>query len=93
MDNQNNELIELRSQIAAQARQLILDGAGEPETRLQMLMELIRSGESTIDIYRSAYEITQQLSNDDDKINSMLSLLYEIDKNIAMNNSDTDSES
>jgi len=91
MQEQKNELLELRSQIAAQAKQLTLDSTGDPDARLQILMEVIRSGESTLDIYKTTYEVIQQLSDDDDKVSAMLGLIYEIDKDIAVQGANTDS--
>jgi hypothetical protein len=84
MEEQKNELLELRAQIVAQTKKLAVEGNGSPEARLQILMEVIRSGESSVDMYKSVYEIMQQLPGDDDKMNGMLDLLFEIDKGIAV---------
>lgn len=88
MEEQKNELLELRSQIVAITQQLALSGTGSPETRLQILLEIIRSGESTTETYKSAFEIMQQLTNDDEKMNSMLDLLFEIDKDLSVEKAD-----
>lgn len=83
MQEKKDELLALRSQIVAQTNQLALGGTGSPDSRLQILLETIRSGEATVDMYRSAYEIMQNFSNDDDKMNAMLDLLFEIDKDLS----------
>ncbi len=90
MEDQKNALLELRGQIVAQTKKLALEGTGAPESRLQVLMEVIRSGDSTADTYKSAYEIMQQLPSDDDKMNGMLDLLFEIDKDIAVEEDSND---
>lgn len=84
MENQKNELLELRAQIVAQTQQLALKGTGAPEARLQVILEVIRSGESTMDMYKAAYSIMQQLPGDDEKMNGMMDLVFEIDKDLAV---------
>lgn len=84
---EKNELLELRAQIVAQTKKVALEGSGSPEARLQVLMEVIRAGESTVDTYKATYDISQQLSGDDDKMNAMLDLLFEIDKDLAVEES------
>jgi len=88
VEENKNELIELRSQIVARTKLLALDGTGTPESRLQILLEVIRSGESTLDIYKTTFGIIQQLSNDDEKLDAMLDLVFEIDKDLAAKKSE-----
>ncbi len=84
MSDQNNELLELRAKVVDQMQKLALGSSGDAETRLQLLMEMARAGKATTEVYHAVYEIVSQIPNDDDKMNAMLDLLYELDRAVSI---------
>lgn len=81
----NNTLLGLRQQIVEGAQQLALAGTGAPYNRLQVLLEIIRSGTATQDAIETAFRLTKELDDDESKLNATLDLLYEVDQLIAAN--------
>lgn len=73
------ELLQLRQKIVDQIKVLAMEGDAQPSDKLQVLMGLIRSGDSSPDVMVKAYEISQQLDGDPLKLDAMLDLIYEID--------------
>lgn len=78
-----DSLLELRKQIVQSAQQLALDGAGTPESRLLVLLELIRTNDASQEVYNRAYELAKSQDDDDAKLSGLLDLLFEIDQAIA----------
>lgn len=83
------ELLRLRAEIIASARQLAIDGVGEPSDKLEVLMSLIRSGDTSQELLSRAYQTAQQLSQDSDKLSAFLDIVYEIDAELASNEEET----
>jgi len=78
----NSELLQLREQIVGKTRQLALsDENTDPANRLEILMGLIRSGDTSKEVMQQASEIAEQLP-EDDRLNAYLDLIYEIDARI-----------
>jgi len=78
-----DSLLELRKQIVQSAQELALNGAGAPESRLQVLLELIRSRDASQEVYNQAFELAKRQDDDDAKLNGLLDLLFELDQVIA----------
>lgn len=79
-----DQLLELRSKIVSSAQEIALNGNGSPDERLQVLLTIIRDGAASLDILAKTYELIQQGSVDDDKLNALLDLLYEVDEQLGV---------
>ena len=76
---QNDQLLELRNKIVQSAQQVALHGEGSEAERLQLLLGIIRGGDATIEVLTKAYELSQSIEGDEDKLSTLLYLLYEVD--------------
>ena len=73
------ELLQLREQIVGKTRQLAIDSENtDPINRLEVLMGLIRSGDTSKEVMQHAYDAASQLP-EDAKLDAFLDLIYEID--------------
>ena len=79
MQEQNNNILDLRQRVVDRAKELALHGNGSPQDRLQILMGLARSGRADYDVLSAAFELSNNLPSDDDKLSALLDILYEID--------------
>ena len=86
-----DELLALREQIVDTTRQLALDGNASTEDKIDILIGLIHSGDSSPELFHRAYETASSLESDDKKMDAMLDLLYEVDARISA--SDTENAS
>lgn len=78
-----DELLQLREQIVGKTRQLALDDDNtDPASRLEVLMGLIRSGDTSKELMQQAAEITEQLP-EDGRLDAYLDLIYEIDARLG----------
>jgi hypothetical protein len=79
------ELLKLREEIASHVRGLALatNDDGNSEAKLEVLMNLIRSGDSSKDLLYGAFETAQKLPEGSSKLNALLDLMYEIDAELA----------
>lgn len=80
---QLDALIELRKQIAQNAQELALNGAGSVEERVSVLMGIIRASEPDRAVYARVYEMIRQVDDNDAQMGYLLDLLYEIDAKIS----------
>lgn len=89
------ELLKLREEIAGHVRGLALatDDDGNPEAKLEILMNIIRSGDSSRDLLYGAFETAQKLPENSSKLNALLDLMYEIDAELAADEFNTNVES
>ena len=76
-------IMQLRQEIVKSAQELALQDSGNAGEQLQLLMELVRSGDASVDVIRKAYELTSQLNDNDLKLANYLDLLTEIDVHIV----------
>lgn len=76
---QKEQLLELRSKVVQAAQAVALNGDGAPEERLQVLLSFVRSGDANLEILTKVYELSQTISNGDDKLSVLLDVLYEVD--------------
>jgi|GEM_PF-1086731 len=76
----NNELLDLRNRIITDTKQLALAGQGDPQERLQVIMEMIKGGDSNPELFTAAYDLIAKISVDDDRLQESLNLLFEIDQ-------------
>lgn len=82
-----DELLKLREQIINNTRQLALDNEdADPVARLEVLMGLIRSGDTSAEVMHRAYEVAAKLSEDSSKLDAFLDLVYEIDVQLGDEN-------
>lgn len=77
------ELLEFRQKIVGSVRQLALEDDTDPANKLQVLMGLIRSGDSSREALTAAYEAAQQLPEVTEKLDMLLELVYEIDAQLG----------
>lgn len=84
---QKEQLLELRSKIVQSAQTLALKGSGEPEERLQVLLNLVRSGDANLEMLTKVYELSQTIGNDDDRLSVLLDVLYEVDAKLSQDDS------
>lgn len=80
---EKEQLIELRKKIVASAQEIALHGDGSAADRLQILLSLIRDGVGDTNVLSKAFELAQTLENPDDKLSTLLDLLYEVDAKIT----------
>lgn len=78
-----NTLLEIRKQVVDGAQKIALEGSGAPVDRLQVLLEIIRSGTATKEIFDRSIQLINELEGDDVKLGNMLDLVYEIDQLLA----------
>jgi len=76
---QKDQLLELRNKIVHSTQEIALKGTGSPVERLQVLMSIIHDGEASTEVLTRAFELAQSIEGDDDKLTSLLDLLYAID--------------
>jgi len=74
-----DELLKLRAEIAYSARQIALNGDVESADKLEVLMNLVRSGDSSGEVLHRAYDTVKSLPDDNDRLPALLDLMYEID--------------
>lgn len=80
---QKQQLLELRSKIVQSAQEIALRGEGSPADRLQILLNIVRDGEANLEVLTKAYELSQSIENDDEKMTALLDVLYEVDAKLV----------
>lgn len=80
---QKEELLKLRQKIVESAQQLALNGNGSTEDRLNILVDVISSGNVTTEVANKAFELAQMLDDDDQKLSAFMDIIYGVDQNIA----------
>lgn len=80
---QKDQLLDLRAKIVQSTQRLVLTTDGPAEERLQVLMNIIRDGEPTIEVLSKAFELSEQLETDEDKLATLLELQYEVDSRLG----------
>lgn len=76
------ELLSLRADIVGKTRELALNSDASPAEKLNVLMDMMQSGDVSVDFIREAYKQAQALEGDSDKLDAMLDLIYIIDNNL-----------
>lgn len=76
-------MMQLRQEIVKSAQELALREGGDAKEQLQLLMELVRSGDASLEVIRRAYELTGHLNDDSLKLANYLDLLTEIDVRVV----------
>lgn len=77
------ELLEFRQKVVGSVRQLALEDDTDPANKLQVLMGLIRSGDSSREAMNAVFEAAQQLPDATEKLDTLLDLIYEIDTQLG----------
>ena len=80
---QQDQLLELRSKIIKSTQELALRGAGTVAERLRILLSSIAQGGADLEVLSRAFELTQELEDDDERLSALLDVLYEVDEKIA----------
>lgn len=78
-----NELLKLRAEIVSRTRSLALEGDMSPAEKLDVIMGLISSGDSSLGLLRKAYEFSEQLTDDSSRLDVMLDLIFAIDEELS----------
>lgn len=78
-----DELLALRQEIVNKTREIAIHGNIEPEAKLEVLMNLVQSGDRSQEVLQQAYEITQSLPDDTEKLDSYLDIIYAIDEQLV----------
>jgi len=80
---QKEQLLELRNKIVQSTQDIALRGEGSATERLQVLLNIVRSGGASLEVLSKAYELAQSLEGDDDKLSALLDVLYEVDAKLG----------
>lgn len=78
-----DELLKIRAEIANSARQIALEGDVEPADKLEILMSLIASGDSSAEVLHRVYDTAKLLPDDTDRLSALLDIMYEVDKMLS----------
>jgi len=89
---QKDQLLELRNRIVHSTQEIALKGTGSPVERLQVLMSIIHDGEASTEVLTRAFELAQSIEGDDDKLTSLLDLLYAIDVKLGEEEASSESQ-
>ena len=89
---QRDQLLELRNKIVHSTQEIALKGTGSPVERLQVLMSIIHDGEASTEVLTRAFELAQSIEGDDDKLTSLLDLLYAIDVKLGEEEASSESQ-
>ena len=86
MNEANSAALEqLREEISTSVRELVLKSKADPEERLQILLDLAHSGDTSIEVMREAYEMALKLPDDDsEKLEILNDLLDGIDATLKV---------
>lgn len=71
----------LRERVLSDVIPLVLDSQEDGSNRFGLLLRIIQAGNASSDIYDKAYEAAKSIEDKDEQLNSLLSLLDEIDFN------------
>lgn len=77
-----NELQALREQILADVTPLVVESVATGADGFSLLLRLIQSGNAPDDVYKKAYEIIKTIESKSEQLNSLMSLLEEVDVDI-----------
>jgi len=89
---QRDQLLELRNKIVHSTQEIALKGTGSPVERLQVLMSIIHDGDASTEVLTRAFELAQSIEGDDDKLTSLLDLLYAIDVKLGEEEASSESQ-
>jgi hypothetical protein len=73
-----DELQQLRDQVMNDVVPLVIE-TGSGQDRFDVLLRIIQSGNTSLDVYTRAYESAQKIESADDRLAAMLALVDEID--------------
>lgn len=83
---EKDQLLDLRNKIVQKTQQLAVAGQGAPADRLRVLLGLIQAGNANIEVLNKAYELSETIEGDDEKMSALLDVLYEIDARLGVIN-------
>ena len=81
------ELLALRTEIVNRKREIAFEGDVSPSERLDVLMSLISSGDADPNLLRKAYELSNELPDDGDRLAALLDLIFAIDERLVADES------
>jgi len=85
---QKEQLLELRNKIVQATQDIALQGEGNDAERLQVLLNIARAGNANYAVLQKAYELASSIEGDDDKLAALLDILFEVDVQLAGDESD-----
>ena len=77
------KLISLREQIFQDIEPLLVENAQSGIDKFELLMRVIRVGNASDDLYRSAYECAKTIEDPSDRLDALLSIIDEIDIDLS----------
>lgn len=78
------ELLQLRNEILATARDVAVNSDAPAEVKLPILLELARGNDQNADeMLRKAYDMAKGVEDADGKLNALLDILAEVDAKIV----------
>lgn len=78
-----DQLNDLRTKIIADVKPLTLQDMPDGKPGFDMLMQLIRFGDASADVYNKAYDIAKALDDPKERLSSLMTLLNEIDFDLS----------
>lgn len=82
------ELLGLREQIVEQTKKLALESDADSNSRFEVLINLVRAGDASMDIVQKTYEVAQTLDDDSAKLDAYLEIIYAIDGQLSNDDSE-----
>jgi len=86
-----DQLIQLREKILNDVTPLVIENAQDGLDRFELLIRVIRAGNSSSELYSRTYESAKSIENVSDRLEALLTLLDEVDfcvDNIIQKNDD-----
>lgn len=77
------ELMELRSRITEGVSRLAVDGNGNEQERIRILLDVIGAGGANREIYETAFRLVSEQDDAGSKLDRFLDLLYGVDQDIT----------
>lgn len=74
-----DQLIQLREKILNDVTPLVIENAQDGLDRFELLIRVIRAGNSSVELYSRAYESAKSIEDTSDKLQALLTLLDEVD--------------
>lgn len=79
----NDQLAGIREKLVKEIEELALSGSGDPVSRFQVILEMIRAGRGAGELFEKASDLLELVEDEEEKMDLMLDLVAEIDKKIA----------
>lgn len=77
-----DQLVSLRDKVLEDVMPLVVDNAQNGADRFSLLLRVIQAGNASNELYMRAYESAKSIEDGNDRLESLLALLDEIDFDI-----------